>query len=133
MFCFLGLLSASAKLIMEWQSLRLRVVIERAYNERLVQAVLNANWTTFVSVRFGDISNGINMESRNISFGAIGGHLHAGFEHHCDEFPYPWLCAVSSHDVFDAWIWRPYGAYLQNRLCAISESLRNAVFKVPRK
>jgi ABC-type multidrug transport system fused ATPase/permease subunit len=70
LFCFLGLLSACAKLLMEWKALQLRVALERLYNERLVHAVLSANWTTFLSIRFGDIAKGINMESRHISYGA---------------------------------------------------------------
>jgi ABC-type multidrug transport system fused ATPase/permease subunit len=70
-FCFLGVLSSWLKFMMESQLLRLRVSLERTYNERLSEAVIKANWTTFLTVRFGDISKGINIESRNLASGAV--------------------------------------------------------------
>lgn len=69
-FCVLGLLSAVAKLVVEWQTLRLRVALERDYNNRLVDAIAHVSWTAFSSVRFGDVVNALTMESRNIASGA---------------------------------------------------------------
>jgi ATP-binding cassette subfamily C protein len=68
-FIFLGLLSASIMFLSEKGLMKLRAQLEESFRRKFSKILLNIRWTTYHSMKQGDISKGILLEPSHAAEG----------------------------------------------------------------
>jgi ABC-type multidrug transport system fused ATPase/permease subunit len=69
LFGFFGLSSATLHLVSDSMILSLRATIEAQYRQTISQAILHTPWTSFLSLRLGEIGDTVLMDGMHIAHG----------------------------------------------------------------